>query len=116
MSPIVMNPRQTSAQLVRIANAIDASRSPDRRLVAKAIKQVIAAMGDMGEFSPTHVSEAYGKGMDKWEKIGDLLDSNEYQKLADLTMNIYGDLEMIDNYANWHVEHPEAEGFGKSKK
>lgn len=39
-----MTPSQLSRQLVRIANAIDASRRPDRRLVAADLRRVLAAL------------------------------------------------------------------------
>ena len=40
-----MTPKQLSANLVRIANAIDASKNPDRVLVANRLKSLLAAVG-----------------------------------------------------------------------
>ena len=43
-----MKPSQTAQTLRKIAAAIDASKSPDRRLVARDLKKVLAAVGGLG--------------------------------------------------------------------
>ena len=50
-----MKPSQLAGQLRRIASAIDSSRNPDRSLVARDLKKVIAAVtkkATAGTFSP----------------------------------------------------------------
>lgn len=62
-----MTPAQLSAQLTRIANAIDASKNPDRGLVARDLKVVLAALSG----KPRRASDwdAAGKMLSKIEKL-----------------------------------------------
>jgi hypothetical protein len=62
-----MTPKQLSETLVRIANAIDASKNPDRVLVAKSLKNLLVAVE--GKRRKASDWEQAGKMMPKLEKL-----------------------------------------------
>lgn len=105
-----MTPSQLSARLRQIANAIDASKRPSRSRVAAALKTVLAAFGQSAEHEYHQVHDEWSKGIDQWEKLGELLDKNDFEGLEAATNLLYGNLSHINEYANFHLDNPGAEG------
>jgi len=84
-----MTPKQLSETLVRIANAIDASKNPDRVLVAKSLKNLLVAVE--GKRRKASDWEGANKLMPQLEKImGDLTKAVKAQ--SDEASNLAGAL------------------------
>jgi len=68
-----MKPSQTAQTLRKIAAAIDASKSPDRRLVARDLKKVLAAVGGLGGEFPDGGGEFPDGEQVNWSEIENTL-------------------------------------------
>ena len=108
-----MTPSQLSSRLKQIASAIDASRRPSRNRVAAALRAVLASFGQSAEHEYHQVHEEWSKGIDEWEKLGELLDANDYEGLEAATNLLYGNLSHLNEYANFHLDDPKAVGAPK---
>ncbi len=76
-----MDPKQVSEQLVRIANGIDRSKNPDRRLVAQDIKKVLAALNRTAAWDWEGVSKAFEGAQKSWAAIGEAIKGQKAQEL-----------------------------------
>jgi len=76
-----MDPKQVSEQLVRIANGIDNSKSPDRRLVARDIKKVLAALSRTAAWDWEGVSTAFEGAQKDWAGLGDAIKNKKIYEL-----------------------------------
>ena len=84
-----MTPKQLSEKLVRVANAIDASKNPDRTLVARELQSILAAVE--GKSRRASDWEQADKIMPKLEKlVGDL--SKAVKSKDDEAANLAGAL------------------------
>jgi hypothetical protein len=113
MPKVSSGPARLAARLRRIAASIDASRNPDRRLVAAAIRKALEEV-EVPYESAMHAYQEISKGVDK---LGDLLDSNSYDDLAAATDVLRGEVKTLSDYGNFGAEHPDkVEGNPKHKK
>jgi len=76
-----MNPKQISEVLVRIANSIDASKSPDRAMVAADLKKVLAALNRTAAWDWEGVQKAFEGAQKSWGAIGDAIKGQKAQEL-----------------------------------
>ena len=76
-----MNPKQISEVLVRIANSIDASKSPDRARVAADLKKVLAALNRTAAWDWDGISKAFEGAQKSWAGIGEAIKGKKAQEL-----------------------------------
>jgi len=76
-----MNPKQVSEALTRIANSIDASKSPDRELVARDLRRVVSALTRQAAWDWEGVAKAFEGAQKSWAAIGEAIKGQKAQEL-----------------------------------